>query len=283
MIPHIRVMTPADVPAGMRLKELAGWNQTPEDWVRFLQQNPEGCFVAECDGRVAGTVTTIVYGSSLAWIGMVLVDPDFRGKGVGTALLHRALEFLDARRVPCIKLDATPQGKPLYERLGFQVEYQIERRVLRRTGSRQAAPSGEVEPVEDLSGVFALDREIFGADRSAVLQSVADAAPELVLRARQGGAIEGYALGRKGSRADHLGPWIARSEGAARELLEGFLKRSRRDAVLVDALAANSWATQLAQDKGFEISRPLTRMFRGGNAHPGRPDLVCAIGGPELG
>lgn len=33
---HIRLMTKTDIPAGMRLKDLAGWNQTPEDWLRFL-------------------------------------------------------------------------------------------------------------------------------------------------------------------------------------------------------------------------------------------------------
>ena len=32
MVPNIRVMTPADIPAGMRLNEIAGWNQTFEDW-----------------------------------------------------------------------------------------------------------------------------------------------------------------------------------------------------------------------------------------------------------
>src|SRR2546426_10308735 len=44
---RLRVMTEADIPAGMRLKELAGWNQTPSDWERFLRASPAGCSVAE--------------------------------------------------------------------------------------------------------------------------------------------------------------------------------------------------------------------------------------------
>src|ERR1700683_884599 len=119
---QIRVMTPADVPAGMRLKDLAGWNQTEQDWRRFLEAAPDGCFVAEWSGQVAGTVTTISYENRFAWIGMVLVDPQLRGKGVGTALLERAMDYLDASGVPCLKLDATPQGRPIYERLGFRAE-----------------------------------------------------------------------------------------------------------------------------------------------------------------
>ena len=120
---HLRAMTKGDVPSGMRLKELAGWNQTANDWDRFLEASPEGCFVAESHGEVRGTVTTIVYESRFAWVGMVLVDPDHRGQGIGTQLLLRAIEYLDGLGITTVKLDATPKGKPIYERLGFVTEY----------------------------------------------------------------------------------------------------------------------------------------------------------------
>ena len=57
----LRMMTPDDIPAGLRLKEIAGWNQTRGDWERFLFASPQGCFVAEADGEVAGTAATISY------------------------------------------------------------------------------------------------------------------------------------------------------------------------------------------------------------------------------
>ena len=44
-------MTVDDIPEAMRLKDLAGWNQTAADWERFLSAGPEGCFVAEREGR----------------------------------------------------------------------------------------------------------------------------------------------------------------------------------------------------------------------------------------
>src|SRR5215469_6355292 len=146
---RIRLITSADVPAGMRLKDLAGWNQTEHDWLRFLQSSPKGCFVAEWNGQVAGTVTTIVYENRFAWIGMVLVDPELRGKGIGTALLKHAIHYLDASGVPCLKLDATPQGRPIYQRLGFQVEYEIERRLL----ERKAGASIDSPAPTDLEGL----------------------------------------------------------------------------------------------------------------------------------
>ena len=170
-------MTPADIPAGMRLKEIAGWNQTLEDWQRFLEADPEGCFVAEWNGQVAGTVATIVYEHRFAWIGMVLVDPQVRGKGIGTALLLRAIDHLDARKVPCMKLDATPQGKPIYTRLGFQIEYEIERHSLTREITADSGTQTTAAPAENFEPLLEFDHQVFGADRSALLRSLARSAP----------------------------------------------------------------------------------------------------------
>ena len=135
----------------------------------------------------------------------------------------------------------------------------------------------------DLQPLLKLDREIFGADRSDLLQSVADAAPNLVQIARDGDMVHGYALGRRGSLADHLGPWVATNARAAREVFEGFLHRTEREVVFVDVVRDNRWAPALLAAKGFKFSRTLTRMYRGENAYPGRPELLCAILGPEFG
>jgi GNAT superfamily N-acetyltransferase len=284
------MMTTADISAGMRLKEIAGWNQTQKDWHRFLEANSDGCFVAEWYGQVAGTVATIIYSNVLAWIGMVLVDPQFRGKGIGTALLAKALDALSARQIPCVKLDATPEGRLIYERQGFQAEYAIERCVLKRQGAINTvvAANSRTETAEpcgtnDIESILTMDREIFGADRGALLKSVASAAPEFVIAAQQSSSLEGYALGRKGSRADHLGPWVASSALAAREILERFLARSQRDVLFVDAVKENPWAQELLVERGFQTSRSLTRMYRGQNRYPGQPKQLCAILGPEFG
>ena len=145
---NLRTMTTADIPAGMRLKDVAGWNQTPADWRCFLQSSPRGCFAAEVDGKVVGTAATIVYEQRFAWIGMVLVDPGFRGRGIGTRLLRKAVEHLDEIGIGTMKLDATPAGRPIYRKLGFEDEYEIERWLLKRPAS-EAAPASALHSVCD--------------------------------------------------------------------------------------------------------------------------------------
>src|SRR5690242_7692411 len=236
---NLRVMTSADIPAGMRLKDLAGWNQTAEDWQRFLQSSPDGCFVAESEGAVCGTATTIIYEDRFAWIGMVLVDPKHRGQGIGTRLLERTIEYLDARGIPAMKLDATPQGKPIYEKLGFVTEYEIERWTLQR----QAGVPPELHGVKpDFDENAKLDRMVFGADRRTLLASVNQNAPQFTLAIRRGDEVAAYSFGRRGTRADHLGPWMAGDEHAAREILDEFLLRSGRDTIFVDCMKSSPFA-----------------------------------------
>ena len=106
---------------------------------------------------------------------------------------------------------------------------------------------------------------------------------DFALVAEQNGEIAGYTFGRRGTLADHLGPWMARDEETAAELLDEFLRRSRREAVFVDALKERRFAGEMLLARGFKVSRPLTRMVRGPNDHPGRPKMLCAILGPEFG
>ncbi|MDF2959371.1 MAG: putative acetyltransferase, partial [Paenibacillus sp.] len=125
--PAIRQLTEDDIPFAMELKNIAGWNQVEADWQGYLELEPEGCFLAEVNGRKAGTATAIRYGTKAGWIGMVLVHPDLRRYGIGKALLNRTIDYLKGLGVECIKLDATPMGKTVYVPLGFTDEYELER------------------------------------------------------------------------------------------------------------------------------------------------------------
>jgi hypothetical protein len=131
--------------------------------------------------------------------------------------------------------------------------------------------------------VLQLDHEIFGADRGSLLRSLAAENPDFAMVRERNGDIAGYTFGRRGTLADHLGPWMARDEETAAGLLDEFLKRARRETVFVDGLKDLRFVTGLFQARGFTVSRPLTRMVRGPNSYPGRPELLCAILGPEFG
>ena len=252
----MRLLTPADIPGGMRLKAAASWNQTEADWRNILAIAPESCFGIECDGTLRSTTTAICYGRELAWIGMVLTDPEYRGRGFARALLEHALDYLRRERVHWIKLDATAMGRPVYERLGFRDEALIERWE-RKPGAVPASGGATGPFVLDA----ALDREAFGADRAPLLRALARMEAASVAGA-------GFAMGRAGSTASYFGPCVARSKEAARELLGWFLLRHSEESVYWDILAANGDAIELARAYGFERARELMRMSMAGVADP---------------
>ena len=74
----------------------------------LLQLAPAGSFAAVADDRIVGTAIGIDYGT-FGWIAMMLVDPAWRGRGIGGRLLEEAIGAVPPD-IP-IRLDATPLGR----------------------------------------------------------------------------------------------------------------------------------------------------------------------------
>lgn len=282
---YIRRMEVRDVGFGMRLKEMAGWNQIEADWEAFLRLEPEGCLVGEKSGRVVATTTAIGYGDRFGWIGMVLVDPEFRLQGIATRMMERAIAFLESRPCECLKLDATEAGTAVYERMGFQVEYGVERWKRPPGPMVEAAgdPTGisRVRP-RDVPRLSEWDEPLFGADRTRLLEWYCRAGGP-AYRLENEGAPRGFVFSRPGSFAFQVGPLVAEDVTAAGRLLRRVLSASGGRPVILDLPARNAAALELARELGFERSRVLFRMYRGANRHPGRPDKVYALSGFEYG
>jgi GNAT superfamily N-acetyltransferase len=289
MLAVIRTMKPDDIDSAMELTTVANWNQMPEDWRRIMQLSREGCQCIEHSGRVVSTASLLAYGTQLAWIGMVLTLPEFRSQGFARQLVEDVVSIADRNGVRTLKLDATDQGRPLYESLGFVVEQTVER--WSRDGVTTPAVNGTAF-VEDSSNrpshcaqisdeLFCLDQEAFGVDRRALLE---------LLSASSAGEItrNGYVLSRTGRSAEYLGPCVARSAAEARQLIAARLERPTRTSAELsrgwywDLLPANSKAVSCATELGFTRQRVLCRMRRGeviGN----NDAMVYAIAGFELG
>ncbi len=279
---RLRRLARADLAFADKVRELAGWNQTLEDWERFLVMEPEGCFLAEWDGAPAGTATTTVYNSELAWIGMVLVHPDYRRRGIGRALLQRCIEYLHHRGVRCVKLDATPAGKLVYDGLGFCSEWTLMRWVGR-------APTDLTEPgvrpwkPEDSEPAQELDKGAFGASRGALLRALARNSASGLTALSETGEVRGFGFTRAGSKALYLGPVVADSPAAGLKVVRALLIRHAGQLVFWDIPDPNGAAVALAQTLGFSIQRTLIRMFLGTNSTPGDPCRQFALAGPEVG
>jgi GNAT superfamily N-acetyltransferase len=279
-VTRIRLMTPADLASALRLSEQAGWNQTEADWRRFLDLQPDGCFVAERGGAVAGTTTTSIFGH-VAWIAMVLVDEALRGRGIGSALLAHALEFLERRGVPSVRLDATPLGLPLYQRLGFVEQFQLARYEGTLPPSSSDVRNVAAVPAEQWPTLAALDEQVTGADRRRLLLRLFGEQLHSVCVVRDEDRVRGFLAARPGRRAVQLGPCVASPEAGPLLLADSF-RRYGGQYVYLDVPVSHAAATQLAQAQGLTVQRHLTRMCRGTPSRE-RDDWLWASAGPEKG
>jgi GNAT superfamily N-acetyltransferase len=268
---NVRLLRAEDVIGAMELSRLAGWNQTQDDWKMMLRLDPFGCFAIEADDRIAATTTLLCYETRLAWIGMVLTRPEYRRKGFAQRLMESALYRAADLKIESIKLDATAQGQPLYEKLGFKTE-QIVERWFRDAGG--ANPDIEtLAPSSQYS--LEMDLEAFGANRSTLLQNLA--ARNLPLTNK-----EAHCFWRPGTRARYLGPCVAQTQKDARLVIKHTLQDSPESGWFCDLLGANKDAIQLAEEFGFAPQRRLERMVLG-NSLPNNDEMVYAIAGFELG
>ena len=273
----IRRLTPDDVDGAFRLSTCIGWNQRADDWRMLLRLAPATAFAAVDDEREAsdepilGTAIGIDYGA-FAWIAMMLVDPAHRGRGIGRRLLEAAMDAVPST-LP-IRLDATPLGRPLYQRYGFEDEATLTRQV-RHARLEPPAPSkagGSSEPGApavarpltdaDLAVVLEQDRETFGGTRSSVLEWAFRGAARYARVLRSDDGVMQYCLGRPGRLFDQIGPVVANDDETAHALVRAALAEAGDAPVAVDAFDDRlAFADALRADR-FVVERPLFRMCR---------------------
>ncbi len=278
-------MTHEDILLGMKLKSMAGWNQLEADWKMLLDAGGDN-FVASLDGYDVGIVISVPYQDNFTWIGMVLVDPGARRKGVGKALLKKSIEI--AQPKGAIRLDATQEGFELYSTLGFQTEYELVRMIKRSAGSRvkqntQTHKHGIHIVDDELESIMELDMPIFGADRSGILRRMYKRNPEYAFYRKENGSIRAYCMGRSGSQFEHIGPIIAEGSVYAADILAAVLDPLESKDVVIDVFADKPDWISLLEESGFTSERSFTRMCLGNLQHPGIREKQYAIVGPEIG
>ena len=267
--PDIRLLTADNLDGAFTLSATAGWNQRYDDWRMLLEIAPGGSFAAVLDDTIAGTAIGIDYGT-FGWIAMMLVDPKFRSRGIGAQLLEAAIGALPPD-LP-IRLDATPLGRPLYQRYGFEDRSMLTRYV-RAAGDAATADDEDAArspaavrrlTLDDLPAVAHQDGLVFGGTRRVVVEWAFHGAPHYAHAIAADGAdgARQFCLGREGRLFDQIGPVVAADDRSACGLVGAALDASRERAMVVDAFDANPRFTSWIQARGFKPQRPLYRMER---------------------
>ncbi len=106
--------------SGMGLNDL---DDSEEGIRKFLERNPETCFVAENDGMVIGVIIAGNDGRR-GYIYHTAVNPLFRGRGTGRKLVESAMNALKEagiNKVALVVFGRNKDGNEFWKKMGFTV------------------------------------------------------------------------------------------------------------------------------------------------------------------
>ena len=258
--PTLRVMTPDEAPAVLTLLAKIGWNHPLEQVRQNIIWGGEGSFCLAFDERIVGTAIALKYSERLAWVGLVVSDPEYQRRGFARRLMNHVMQYLSD--VDSVMLDASVLGFPLYDKMSFQSLYKIN--VYAGTPQRFAS-SATIRPMkaEDLPTVIDMDCVIMGLPRPQVLNWLFEAGNAYV--ATDSGKITGYTFTRTQADALRLVAWNAQEAATAETLFQFGSTKAAEDgfSLHISIPEPNAAAREIAQRHNLTFDRYVTRMVYG--------------------
>lgn len=254
-------------------------------WTLLLEE-ANGWGIDAPDGRgLAGTVILTRWGADRAAIGMMLTATRYGGRGLGKALMAKALD--EAGEGVTVSLYATSSGRPLYDKLNFKPgrkntafrgAFRVSRKAnnlsKKAAGAGPAATPGQVRLATeaDLPAIIALDRAMYGADRERMLARMPGFADRFIVF-EDGQGVAGYAASWRTEVFMHVGPLVAPDDAAVKSLITDLGTHSpvpMRLDLDPDRTELAAWVRAC----GLAPSEYTVFMTRGDQTPAGKPDHV---------
>lgn len=234
----------------------------------YLSHPANTGYVVEEGGEIIGTGVAIRHGGDTGWLAMITVAPEHQGRGIGRAVVEWGEEELRRQGVRSILLLASERGRPLYEKMGYQVGLRYDS--YQGVGDESPAIPPAVRPLQaaDWEAVCAMDRGVTGEERSWAIRAL-------------GG---GYAVGEVGRPTGFYlpapwggGPAVARDPETGRGWID-LARRVRGGQPLVLRIpSVNGEAIAYLERCGLTYRSSTTRMVKGDWPAPYQPEQVWGM------
>ncbi len=251
-------MTAADLALVLDWAAAEGWNPGLDDAAAFHATDPGGFLVGRVGNEPVAAVSVVRHDPDLAFLGLYLCHPDWRGRGHGWAIWQAGLALAGSRT---IGLDGVAAQQENYRRSGFAGAG----RTLRFAGLLDGDAASGCRPCTGAGEAIArLDRAATGHARPAFLTAwLADTPTRRSLCVHEGGALAGFGTVRVCREGLKIGPLTATSPDVALRLLRGLVALFPQRPILWDVPDGNRQAMALAERLGFSPTFEAARMYRG--------------------
>ena len=252
----VRPMKAEEVALAIEWAAQEGWNPGCHDAASFHAADPNGFFVGELRGEPIGSISAVAYDEHFGFIGLYIVRPDFRGKGLGLRIWQHAMAYLGERN---IGLDGVVAQQANYRKSGFQLAHcNIRFRGVARGAASAAICSLSDAPFNQLAEY---DRQFFPAPRAGFLTAWIAQPDVVALAAIHEGRIRGYGVLRKCRQGRKIGPLFADDEVTAEDLFSALLACCEDEMVSIDVPESNAAAIVMAERHGMVSTFETARMY----------------------
>lgn len=233
--------------------------------LHLMQTDPEGCWVAEEDGRLLGVGLGILR-EGVWGLSFLAVQPDVQARGIGRGLLDRTVAYGDGARGRLILSSTDPKAMRRYARAGLDLRPCVAAAGIVDRSRLPATPAAIVES-DDVEATAPISRHVRGATHHLDIPQYLDYGMRLLLHGDRGFVVFDQAVVKL---------LAARDEQAAVELLWAALAQSPNGGTIgVDFLSGQQqWAIRTVLEAGLVLS-PDGPIFTAGDVGPLSPYIPC--------
>jgi GNAT superfamily N-acetyltransferase len=260
---HVEIMIADDFPFAIQLANTMNWDMTAEDFEFMTKLEPQGCFTLSQEDERVGIATSIAF-EKVGWFGNFIVKENIRGKGAGSLLLKKALEYLKNKGVETVGLYAYPHLIKFYEQFGFEPDINF---LVMKGKVAFSATEDVLKPAtkRDFLKLIELDCKCFGANRAKLLERILLGKSNLCYVSTENSDITGYVAAKVYGRTAEVGPLICHANRVEEAvlLLKTVLSRLNGFEVFIYVPKKETELLSVLRQAGLTEDFRLVRMFLG--------------------
>ncbi|MBE5105360.1 GNAT family N-acetyltransferase [Bacillus thuringiensis] len=243
------------------LSERIGWDYSLEEIDTILSSGIVYGMRNE-KGEVIASAAIILYEGALASIGMVIVHPDYKGRGIGKTITDLCIKSVSAHTP--IMLIATDEGKPLYEKLGFRTVSYVSKYICNSYNKNYKCVGNEEYIVNyeecDLEEIIQIDEDAFGTNREEFLKCrIIQSEQCIVIKDIQQNVL-GYGMSIQTPENKIIGPVVAKNDAMAMRIVH-YLAREHNGKLRIDVPEGKANFMKELEITGFQkVNKPPIMM-----------------------
>jgi predicted GNAT family N-acyltransferase len=272
-----------DIPGLLALSQSVKWDYDEHDFDTIIKSGRVFGHRTN-EGRIVSCSAIIPYDNKLATIGMVIVNKEFRGQGLGKEITMKCIEAVS--KDTSIMLIATEEGKPLYEKLGFVTVDYIHKYLCKSYTSTKPITNSAVVIEEyqprNFNEVVKIDEEAYGGKRSLFLRNRIHQSNQCLVVKDPSAIIIGYGLSISGSKNLILGPIVAPDKTVGAVLLDKLASGQPR-ILRIDVPSGNEAFRGFLENSGFKKVNKAPIMLLHSDTMPARNHTLFGIAAQIFG